>query len=188
VTRTERAAWAAHHRRGDVLRAVVDHADQHRDGLLSDHVPGVLETFRDTSDLVSALQLRWHTHLTGRIERALMERPTDLETAVVAAWREAADELAGVRLVLDRAAAEPVSDELATALHRAAVKDRVLLAAMAGLAAPDDPEVARLGRALEELARAGWRPGPPAPRPGRGHRDGTASRSLVGRLKAVLAA
>ena len=187
MTRTERAAWAAHHRRGDVLRAVVDHADRHRDGRLPDHVPGVFETFRDTTDLVSALQLRWHTHLAGRVERALMEQPTDREAAVVSAWRETADELAGVRLVLDRVAAEPPNDELRTALPRAAAKDRVLLAAMAGLAAPDDPEAARLGRALEELARAGWRPHPPAPRPDGRHRGGT-SRSLVGRLKAVLAA
>lgn len=186
MTRTDRAAWAAHHRRGDVLRAVVDFADRHRDGRLPDHVPGVLETFRDTTDLVSALQLRWHTHLAGRIERALMEQPADLETAVVSAWRETANELAGVRLVLDRVAAEPPNDELRTALARAAAKDRVLLAAMAGLAAPDDPEAARLGRALEELARAGWRPNPPAPRPDGRHR--TSSRSLVGRLKAVLAA
>jgi hypothetical protein len=185
VTRTERAAWAAHHRRGDVLRAVVDHADLHRDGLLPTHLPGVAETFRDETELVATLQLRWHTRLAGRIERSLAEQPTDLEAAVVAAWRATALELAGVRMILDRAAEAPADDALAAALDRAATKEHTLLAAMAGRAAMDDPGAPAVGRALEEKARAGL---PPAPTTPRAHRADGAARSLVGRLRAVLAA
>lgn len=191
MTRTNRVAWAAHHRRGDVLRAVVDHADAHRDGLLPTHLPGVAETFRDETDLVAALQLRWHTRLAGRVERALMEHGTDLEAAVLAAWRTTAGEMPGVRLVLDRAAADPASGELATALARATAKEHTLLAVMAGQAAMDDAAAPRVGRALEEKARAGFRPEPPVRRTtattGSRRADGP-TRSLVGRLKAVLAA
>jgi hypothetical protein len=185
VTRTDRAAWAAHHRRGDVLRAVVDHADRHRDGLLPTHLPGVAETFRDETDLVAALQLRWHTRLAGRIERSLAEQPADLEAAVVAAWRATATELAGVRAILDRAADAPTSDGLAVALDRAAAKEHTLLAVMAGRTAMDDATAPAVGRALEEQARAGL---PPASTPPRSHRADGPTRSLVGRLKAVLAA
>ena len=188
MTRTNRAAWAAHHRRGDVLRAVVDHADLHRDGLLPTHLPGVAETFRDETDLVSTLQLRWHTRLAGRIERTLAELPADHEAAVVSAWRATATELPGVRMILDRAAAEPAGDELAAALRRAAAKEHTLLAAMAGLAAMDDDRAPAIGRVLEDEARAGL---PSAPAPAatpRTHRADGAGRSLVGRLKAVLAA
>jgi hypothetical protein len=194
VTRTERAAWAAHHRRGDVLRAVVDHADRHRDGLLPTHLPGVAETFRDETDLVAALQLRWHTRLAGAVERSLAEQPTDLEAAVVTAWRATATELAGVRMILDRAADAPATDELAGALDRAAAKEHTLLAVMAGRAAMDDAAAPAVGRTLEERARSGLPPAPAPARTRRSHRaDGRAggdgaTRSLVGRLKAVLAA
>jgi hypothetical protein len=175
--------WDAFHRRGDVLRAVADRADARRDGLLPLDVPGVAETFRDELDLIAALQLRWHTRLAGRIEQALADRPSDLESAVLAAWRATASELAGVRLVLDRAIDEPSSGEVATALLRARAKDWALLAAMAGRAGVSDPGATDAGRAIEEQARLAFHP-TVAPR----HRaDGTPG-SLVGRLKAVLAA
>ena len=102
--------WAAFHRRGEVLRAVVDHADAHRDGVLPTHLPGVAETFADDLDLLAALQLRWHTRLAGRIERALLDQPADPESAVLTAWRSTASELAGVRMILDRAVADPATD------------------------------------------------------------------------------
>ena len=181
--------WAAFHRRGEVLRAVVDHADAHRDGALPTHLPGVAETFVDDLDLLAALQLRWHTRLAGRIERALLDQPADPESAVLTAWRSTASELAGVRMVLDRAVADPATDALAGALHRAQEKDWGLMASMAASGAPDGDAV-RLGRAFEQRARDGHDL-TPAPR----HRadstdapDVTASGSLLGRLRAVLAA
>ena len=88
-----------------------------------------------------------------------------------------------------RAVADPATDELATALRRAQEKDRALMASMAASGAPDGDAV-RLGRALEQRARDGHDL-TPAPR----HRadsadasDVTASGSLLGRLRAVLAA
>jgi hypothetical protein len=121
------------------------------------HLPGVAETFRDELDLVSALQLRWHTALAGAIERELAARPGELEEAVLAGWREAATSHEGVRAVLDSAAASATDPSVATVLERARRKDWVLLAAMAGKAGPADPRAARIGQALEGKARGGRR-------------------------------
>lgn len=178
--------WAAFHRRGEVLRAVVDHADAHRDGVLPAHLPGVAETFADDLDLLAALQLRWHTRLAGRIERALLDQPADPGAAVLAAWRGTASELAGIRLVLDRAASETATDEVATVLGRAREKDWALMASMAGAGGPGADAV-RLGRTLEERARDGHDL-TPAPRHRADGADASASGSLLGRIRAVLAA
>ena len=175
--------WDAFHRRGDVLRAVAELADARRDGVLPLDAPGVPETFHDDLDLIAALQLRWHTRLGGRVEQALDDHPGDPESAVITGWRSTASELAGVRLVLDRALDEPPSDEVATTLRCARAKDWALLAAMAGRAGLSDAAAADAGRALEERARIAFRPTAP-PR----HRADDAPGSLVGRLKAVLAA
>jgi len=94
--------WDAFHHRGDVLRAVDAEADARRDGTLPMDLPGVAETFGDESALVTALQLRWHTRLAGRIEREVDRAPHDPEAAVAAARRQTARELPGVRAVLDR--------------------------------------------------------------------------------------
>lgn len=178
--------WNAFHRRGEVLRAVVDTANARRDGVLPMELPGVAETFGDELSLVAALQLRWHTRLAGRIERALMEQPMDLESAVLTAWRDTATELVGVRQILDEFTAHPSTEEMATALQRAHRKDWILMAAMAGKASASDDGAVRVGRALEEKARAAYNPAAAAPR----HRaEVTDSRgSLLGRIKAVLAA
>lgn len=146
--------WDAFHRRGEVLRAVVRAADARRDGTLPRDVPGVAETFADDLALVAALQLRWHTRLAGGIERELMARPAEPRTAVVAAWRDAAADLAGVRLILDAYTAAPTSESMRTALQTAQRKDRALMAAMAGLANGQDPWAASAGRRLEDAARA----------------------------------
>src|SRR5690348_88581 len=88
-------------RRGTVLGAVVDAANRRCDGVLPTDVPGVRELFADDLDLVGALQLRWHTRLSGAVEQALAAGADDPETAVVAAWRRTAAGLPGVRAVLD---------------------------------------------------------------------------------------
>ena len=78
--------WTTFHRRGDVLHAVTQAADERRDGVLPMDVTGVHETFGDELTLLAALQLRWHTRLSGHIERALLDHPSDLEEAVTEAW------------------------------------------------------------------------------------------------------
>jgi hypothetical protein len=186
--------WESVHRRGEVLRAVVDEANQRRDGVLPMELPGVAETFGDELSLVAALQLRWHTRLTGRIERALMDQPMELEAAVVTAWRGTADELAGVRMILDSATAHPSSEEMATALETARRKDWTMMAAMAGKAGPADAGAATVGRSLEEQARALYRPTATAPRhraepePSRGDLLREQLRGGLTKLKAHLAA
>lgn len=186
--------WDSIHRRGEVLRAVADEANERRDGVLPMELPGVAETFGDELSLVAALQLRWHTRLAGRIERALMEQPMELEEAVVSAWRATAHELPGVRMILDASTAHPSSEEMARALETAHRKDWTMMAAMAGKASPGDAGAARVGRALEEQARALYRPTRTAPRhraepvPSRGDVLKDQLRGRLTKLKAHLAA
>jgi hypothetical protein len=177
--------WDAHRRRGEVLRAVVDEANSRRDGVLPLELPGVAETFGDELALVAALQLRWHTRLSGRIERALMEAPTDLESAVLSAWRGTATELGGVRMILDAYAENPTSEEMRDALDRARHKDWMLLAAMAGRASAQDGRAVGVGRALEEKARAAYDPAIPV---GRHRAERVRRASLIGRIRSHLAA
>ena len=176
--------WDTFHRRGEVLRNVVDHLDARRDGDLPLDLPGVAETFQDELTLLGALQLRWHTRLAGLVERELMEQPMDLESAVTSAWRKAGTELVGIRAVLDARTAEPASEEMREMLARAHRKDWVLMAAMAGKAGPADAGAAEVGRRLELKAREAYRP-----TLGGTRRAETPHRhSLLGRLKAHLAA
>jgi hypothetical protein len=185
--------WNAVHRRGEVLRDVVDEANLRRDGALPVDVPGVAETFADDLALVAALQLRWHTRLAGRIERALGEQPSDLESAVLTAWRRTAADIPGVRMILDAYAAEPTSTEMATALGTACRKEWVLLAAMAGRASAADSGAVDVGRRLEEQARMAYDPTaqPRRHRPDKTTQahDGTSPfATIVDRIKAHLAA
>ncbi|MGN6576432.1 MAG: hypothetical protein ACTHKG_12150 [Nocardioides sp.] len=145
-------------RREAVLRAVVATADARRDGVLPTDVDGVAQTFADDLELVAALQLRWHTRLAGHIEAALAAQPMDLEQAVLCAWRRAARELVGIRLVLDRVHESPDDAATAEALSKARHKDWSLLAVMSGQAGVHDPQAAEVGRVLELLARASFDP------------------------------
>jgi hypothetical protein len=153
--------WTTFHRRGEVLRTVIDTADARRDGLLPLDVAGVPETFGDELSLLGALALRWHTRLSGHLERALMRHPLDAhetEDAVVAVWHATADELPGIRMVLDHYRDEPLDDQMAAALVTMVGKERVLLAAMAGRAGATAVATIAAGEALERRARASYRP------------------------------
>jgi len=156
--RTGPRGAAARPRREAVLRAVMAAADDRRDGVLPTDVAGVAQTFADDLDLVAALQVRWHTRLAGHIEAALAGQPMDLEQAVLCAWRRAARELVGVRLVLDHAHESPADPRTAQALAKARHKDWGLLAVMSGQAGVHDPDAADVGRVLELLARASFDP------------------------------
>lgn len=171
--------WKTFHRRGDVLAAVITVADTRRDGLLPMDVDGVAETFGDELSLLGALQLKWHTRLAGKVERGLMGQPLDLGDAVAEAWRAAADDLPGVREVLDHYREHPVDDAMAAAMAKATRKEHTMLAMMAGRCSVGDEGAAPIGAALEDRARAGWR----APEPAEADRL-----SLLDRVRAALVA
>ena len=171
--------WDAFHTRGEVLRNVVDEANTRRDGALPLELPGVAEAFDDELALVAALQLRWHTRLSGQIERSLMEQPMDLESAVLRAWRRTASELVGVREILDAYGAEPTDPGDGRALSAAHRKEWVLLAAMAGQASASDGRAARVGQKLENKARYAFNP----PAAGRRPAEDRHPASILDRLK-----
>jgi hypothetical protein len=170
------------HHRGEVLRTVTQTADARRDGILPMDADGVSETFRDELTLLGALQLRWHTRLSGRIERELLSQPMDLDRAVIAAWHATADELPGIRAIVDHYRDEPSDDAMASAMAKSAGKEWALLAAMAGRAGAVAEDTAEAGRLLENRARETYQP---ATRP---TSVDPQHLGLLSRLKAVVAA
>jgi hypothetical protein len=174
-------SWRAFHNRGEILRSVIATADARQDGILPMDVAGVAETFGDELALLGALQLRWHTRLSGRIERELMNQPMDLEHAVVTAWRGAHDEMPGVRRIVDHYRSEPTDAAMAEAMAKATVKEQTMLAVMAGRSSVRDASAARVGEAIEQRARRRRDPGT--------HRADTGPHEgFLERIKAVLAA
>jgi hypothetical protein len=173
--------WNSFHRRGEILRTVMETADARRDGILPMDIPGVRETFDDELGLLGALHLRWHTRLSGRIERELVDRPQDPEGAVLAAWIRSAEELPGVLAILDHYRSAPLDAAMAETMTKATANERALLAVMAGRTGTHDPAAARTGADIEERARAAYRPvrrlrtAPPQP-------------GLLGRIRAALVA
>lgn len=182
--------WNAFHSRGEILRAVAAAADARLDGRLPLDVEGAREAFGDELDLLGALQLRWHTRLAGRIDRALGSQPLDLDAAVIEAWRATAEELPGTRALLDHHRDHPLDPAMAEALATATAKERTMLAVMAGRAGTQDSGAASVGAELEDRARAGHTVRRPAPEqgsrvPGEGHHRAP---RLVERIRAALAA
>ena len=179
--------WTSFHRRGDVLRDVIAVADRRRDGRLPRDVEGVPDAFRDDLDLLASLQLKWHTRLAGRIEREQLAQPMDLRAAVIRAWHHTAEELPGIRAILDEQRARPADDATAVAMAKAADKEHVLLAVMAGLASAHDAAAAAVGARIEAEAKATWTPVGSADA-GSDRTDPSARPTLLDRLKAALAA
>ena len=184
-------SWNDFHHREDILRAVVDTADENRDGVLPMHVAGVTQNFTDELDLVGALLLKWNARLMGNIERTLMREPMDLDVAVAEAWRTTAEQMPGVRLIIDRCTDAPPTPEMERAMKRAHDRELAYLATAAGLSSGHGAASIEAGRRVEELARTGVavpqaqkaesepesKPGPDAP-----------TESLADRIRAVLAA
>lgn len=177
--------WTSHHRRADVLRDVIRTVDERLDGKLPLETPGVSETFGDELSLLGALQLRWHTRLAGHVERRLSDQPLDLEGAVTLAWLSAAEDMPGIRAVLDHYAAHPTDPEMARVMEVATGKEHEMLALMAGRASAPGPASQRVGRAIELGARTSYVPGR---RSRSASHAATGPTSLVRRLKAALAA
>lgn len=180
--------WTAFHNRGETLRSVITTSSVRRDGLLPMDIAGVDRHFDGELDLLAALTLKWHTRLSGQIERMLAHQPLDLEHAVAIAWSNAAHELPGVRLIIDHYRAQPLDDAMASAMATAATKEHYLLAVMAGRSGLGTVEkAARVGAGIEEQARLLHRGSPlivpEAPVEEPGERPG-----LRERLRAVVAA
>lgn len=149
--------WDAFHRRGDVLNAVIAELDNRRDGVTPMYVTGAEQTFRDELDLLSALSLKWHTRLSGRLERVMSEEPLDFEAAVIGAWRDNAAELPGIRLALDAAIAGGDA-ETRKVLAKAQQKERELLGLWSGRVSAYqlNEHGARQGAKVEAKAREGF--------------------------------
>jgi hypothetical protein len=150
--------WTTFHRRGEVLRRAIEALDARRDGVLPMDLSGVTETFGSEHDLLAALLLRWHTRLSGRLERALMIHPTDTDGTVIAAWHATADELPGIRAALDHYGDEPVDEQMASILATSAAKEHLLLGAMAGRHGATPGDTAAAGRLLAARARSTYTP------------------------------
>ena len=177
--------WTSFHRRGEVLRDVIAAADQRRDGTLPLDIDGVSATFEDDLELLGALQLKWHTRLAGRIDREQMNQPMDLRGAVVRAWQRNAEDLPGIRAILDEHRNHPRDEATAAIMTKSAAKEHMLLAVMAGLASTQDERAAAVGARIEDEARASMAPYAALEGFGR-HRDERPT--WVDRLKAALAA
>lgn len=170
-----------HLRRDEVLRQVIEVADERLDGVLPVDVPGVAETFGDAATLVRVLHVRWRATLVSETERALEERPEDAPAAVVRAWRRTTRALPGVRLVLDRWVAQ-TDEHSRVRWDRRVARERQWLAVRAGLAADTrvlDEDAVAIGAELEAEGRRFTEPE---------RRRGRTGSSFLERLRAALAA
>ncbi|HEY1972360.1 MAG TPA: hypothetical protein VGH89_30700 [Pseudonocardia sp.] len=103
-----------------------------------------------TDDQLVALQVRWATALSARLDQAIESAgPEPMTEAVAAAWHRLAADQPVLRAVLDRA--EPGSTEL----DAAQAKEFEMLALATGLAGLDDPteQAVAAGRSFRQLIR-----------------------------------
>jgi hypothetical protein len=144
--------WDAYHRREAALRSAVAVIDRRRDGRLPwPELDAARSAFDTPTDLLLALQMRWHTRLAGHVDRLLADQPMDPRAAVIEAWRAATRDLPGVRAVLDTH-----DDE--GALRPARAKELAYLAAAAGLAELWDPAAVAVGLRIRSDAQSGVDP------------------------------
>ena len=179
--------WTAFHNRGETLRTVVETTNVRRDGRLPMDLAGVERHFTDELDLLATLTLKWHTRLSGQIERMQASQPLDLQDAVAVAWSNTAHELPGVRLVLDHYRTNPVDTRMGEAMAVATFKEHHLLAVMAGRTSLDDESAGRVGAEIEEQARLLHR-GLPIVVPEAVEDEPVERGTLFERLRAVVAA
>jgi hypothetical protein len=128
-----------------------------------------------------------------------MREPMDLEHAVAEAWRTTAEQLPGVRMVIDRCTDAPTSPEMERAMNRAHDRELAYLATAAGLSSGRSAASIGAGRRVEELARTGLAvlqaqepqaqpQAEPQPEPESNPGHDAPTESLADRIRAVLAA
>jgi hypothetical protein len=135
-------AWDTYHRRATALRGVVAGLDRSGSSTLpwDDELAVV---FDDPDDLLVTLHDLWTRRLAGRVDLALEIDEHESAESVALAWREVAEELSGVRRVLDRQADNPL-------LRHSRRKEHRMLAVAAGHATISDP-LSRSAAAGERL-------------------------------------
>jgi hypothetical protein len=139
--------------RASVLHAMIDNILARKDGEIPTNIDGIDTFFDGIEDLANALLLRWHTRLVASLERGLVDDPEDREEAVIEAWRHATWIYWGVRMVIDKLAENPPTEEVAHAVHMTARNDWAVMALAAGLASGYDEPAIRVGHRLELQAR-----------------------------------
>lgn len=138
--------------RGETLREVLAVVEERRDGVLPMDAPGVSENFSGELDLLSALMLRWHARLSGQVEQTLTSQPEDLERAIVQAWRRTAEQLPGLRRLMDTYADTPIDAYMDQVLRSAQDREWQHLALAAGAVSSFGPEASEVGQRLRAVA------------------------------------
>ena len=151
--------WNAFHHRGEILRDVIEVADQRLDGTLPLDVPGVRGVLR-------------RRHRPRRRAPAEVARPPDRDHRTCpgrpSRWtssprwpepgRRPPEQLPGLRLVIDHATDAPVTEAMAEATQRAQRAERARLAQAAALAFDASDGAVEVGGRIEQQARAGLEP------------------------------
>ncbi|RHW27056.1 hypothetical protein D0Z08_10290 [Nocardioides immobilis] len=109
------------------LKLVIEEMDRRRDGVIPSQVAELWEVFEDDVDLVGALQMRWYTRLSGRIDFE-QSRGHDRDQAVVSAWRLTHAEMPGVRMALDRLLESPTCPQMGLMLAKAQRNEHIMVA------------------------------------------------------------
>src|SRR5687767_897105 len=96
-----RSSWDRMHARTASLREVVADLDAGRP------LPASVDAFADRGELLQELHAVWSRRLGGRIDLALETDDHDLAESVAKAWLDTADDLPGIRRILDEQADHP---------------------------------------------------------------------------------
>jgi hypothetical protein len=137
VDPSTRSSWDRMHSRTASLREVVAGLDA------GEPLPEAVGGFADRGDLLRELHGIWSRRLGGRLDLALETDDHDLSESVARAWLDTAEDLPGIRRVLDDQADHP-------AVRHARRIELRTVAVAAGLATFDDPVAssARAGAVL----------------------------------------
>jgi hypothetical protein len=154
---TATPSWSRVHAHTASLREVIAGLDAGQP--LPDDATGPLGAFGNRDELLLALHGVWSRRLNGRIDVALETDDHDLAESIARAWLDTADDLPGVRRVLDEHADAPALRLVQRHEHRA-------IAVAAGLATFDDRLATSAAEGARFVATQRRRPTVPAPRTG----------------------